>query len=45
MIRPKSLNKKQVPDPGKKQKKILELVATLLAFMSVFVFFLKILFF
>ncbi len=45
MIRPVQTNKKQPVNPEVKQKNIQELLATILAFISVFVFFVKILFF
>ena len=45
MIRPIQNNKKQPVNPEAKQKSIQELLATILAFISVFVFFVKILFF
>lgn len=45
MIRPAITNEVQVSKLKKKQAYILELLATTLAFVSVFIFFVKILFF
>ncbi len=45
MIRPGSSNKIQINCSEKTQKSTPELLATILAFISVFVFFFKILFF
>lgn len=45
MILPVQANKKQAVKPEVKQKNIQELLATILAFIGVFIFFVKILFF
>jgi len=44
MIWPESSNKKQLKDPEEQQKNIPELLATILAFVGVFIFLVKILF-
>lgn len=45
MTRPEASTKNPIIDPEKQQKNIPELLAIVLAFVSVFVFFFKILFF
>jgi hypothetical protein len=45
MIRPKPLEKTQITDTDQPQKKIQEQLSIALAFISVFAFFFKILFF
>ena len=44
MIYPKTANKVQISNPEKQQKNVQEHLAILLAFLTVFIFFIKILF-